>query len=486
MQPESAPSERADSAAISDLDAIALSRSFQSATLTPLQAVSDLLARTDRLDPSLGAYVEVFHDQALREAEEATVAWRSGRAIGPWHGVPIAVKDLVEIEGTACLAGAPSRRGLRSRQTATLVRRLQAQGMIVLGKTHTVEFAFGGWGTNAHFGTPRNPWDPDVHRTPGGSSSGSAVAVAARLAPWAIGTDTGGSVRTPSAFNNLTGLKTTHGRISVEGVVPLSPSLDTIGTMTRTVRDAAALFAVLLDPDSNAVGSNAGIATGSPDARAAMSVDMTLGAGLKGMRLARMPRRDRADCDSSVLRAYDDALEAMAQAGAEIVDVALPMALSEYTRRSAVMIGEAYALHGHLAADPDAPMDPAVRARILSGSMPVERYLEAQWGRERDARAFIDALGTADALVMPTTQTPPIPVADVDETTTPAMLTRFVNQLNLCALAVPAGFTAEGLPLSIQIVARPYQEAVALRIGNAWQQATDWHRRVAPMARAGA
>src|SRR5207247_8760569 len=167
---------------------------------------------------------------------------RSGQAVGAPHGVPNARKGPSEIEGKIVTGGTLIWRGRRAERTATLAGRLSAQGMIVLGKTHTVEFAYGGWGTNARMGTPWNPWDPKVPRTPGGSSSGSGVAVAARLAPWAIGTDTGGSVRLPASFCGLTGLKTTIGRVSTYGILPLSPTLDTPRALASSVEHAAPVY----------------------------------------------------------------------------------------------------------------------------------------------------------------------------------------------------------------------------------------------------
>ena len=205
--------------------------------------------RIERLEPKLHAFVSVNAANARLAAEAADKAIRSGHAVGPLHGIPIAIKDLVEIEGEIAMGGTAAWRNRIAPHTATLMRKLMAAGMINLGKTHTVEFAYGGWGTNQHLGTPWNPWDASTHRTPGGSSSGSGVAVAARMAPWAIGTDTGGSVRIPAAWNGITGLKTTIGRISTFGVLPLSPTLDTPGPITRDVEDAALLLTVLQGAD---------------------------------------------------------------------------------------------------------------------------------------------------------------------------------------------------------------------------------------------
>src|SRR5580700_986675 len=195
------------------------------------------LARIGAQDQKLHAFVEVYDKEARLAAEAAEKAIRSGHRIGPLHGIPIALKDLIEIEGRVTTGGSQVWRERRSAYTATLAQKLIAAGLIVIGKTHTVEFAMGGWGTNQHRGTPWNPWDPEVARTPGGSSSGSGAAVAAGLAPWAIGTDTGGSVRLPASWCGLTGLKTTIGRVSTYGILPLSPTLDTPGPMARSVED---------------------------------------------------------------------------------------------------------------------------------------------------------------------------------------------------------------------------------------------------------
>ena len=199
-----------------------LSAAFTKRTLSPVDVVDALLARIERANPSLHAFIDVYASDARLAAEAADRAIRSGHAVGPLHGVPVALKDLVDLEGRVTTGGSKVWEKRVSAVTATLARRFIQAGMIVLGKTHTVEFAMGGWGTNTHMGTPRNPWDPNVHRTPGGSSSGSGVAVSAGLTPAAIGTDTGGSVRLPASWCGIVGLKVTAGRISTYGVLPLS------------------------------------------------------------------------------------------------------------------------------------------------------------------------------------------------------------------------------------------------------------------------
>jgi aspartyl-tRNA(Asn)/glutamyl-tRNA(Gln) amidotransferase subunit A len=217
--------------------------------ITPVAIVEGYLDRIARYDAKLHAYIDVYADEARAAAHAAAAAMASGHRIGPFHGIPVAVKDLVEIAGRVTTGGCGAWHDRRSPSTATLVEKMVAAGMIVLGKTHTVQFAMGGWGTNQQFGTPWNPWDLVVHRTPGGSSAGSGVAVAAGLAPWAIGTDTGGSVRLPAAWCGVVGLKTTIGRISTYGVLPLAATLDTPGPIARDVEDAALLLTVLQGAD---------------------------------------------------------------------------------------------------------------------------------------------------------------------------------------------------------------------------------------------
>src|SRR3954463_15054360 len=442
--------------------------------LSPVDVVEAMLARIAAHDPKLHAFIDVYAEDARLAAEAAEKAIRAGHAVGPLHGVPIALKDLIDIEGRVTTGGSMAWRDRRSPVTATLARRFFAQGMIVLGKTHTVEFAMGGWGTNQHMGTPWNPWDLEVPRTPGGSSAGSGVAVAAGLAPWAIGTAPGASGRLPAAWCGLSGLKTTIGRVSTYGILPLAPSLDTPGPMARSVEDAALLFTVMqgadpLDPRTLSAPPPTDVMAG-------------LRRGVRGLRLARMPEAEREGCTPEVLAAYDAALDQLARLGAEVGNVALPGRFDDAATMTRRIIGsEAYRLVGHLVDDAALQLDPAVRPRIQLGrGVSARDYLAALAERDALKARFLAALDGIDALLTPTTQTPAVRVEAVDQTTTPAHFTRLGNLLELCALAVPDGFTATGLPLSLQIMCRPYDEATALRIGWAYQQATDWHERHPP------
>jgi aspartyl-tRNA(Asn)/glutamyl-tRNA(Gln) amidotransferase subunit A len=460
---------------IAQLPVHQLSTRIASRTLSPVDLVAACLERIARLDPKLHAFIEVYDREARLAAEGADKAIRSGHAVGPLHGIPIALKDLVELEGRVATGGTAVWRDRRATRTATLAQKLIGAGMIVIGKTHTVEFAFGGWGTNQHLGTPWNPWDARTHRTPGGSSSGSGVAVAARLVPCALGTDTGGSVRVPASWCGITGLKTTIGRISTYGVLPLSPTLDTPGPMTRSVEDAALLLNVMQGADAH-----------DPRTLALRNADPmpTLRRGVKGLRLGRMDGAERAGVDAEVLDAYDRSLEQLESMGAEIADVPLPRSFRDYGSTSGrIMAAEAYALLSRIVDNNDLSIDEAVRPRVRGGATISSReYLEVLAERERLKLEYAVATQHIDALLAPVTMTPAIPIATVDQGTTPAFFTRWVNFLDLCGLAVPNGFTHSGLPLSMQIVCRAGDEAMALRIGWAWQSATDWHERAPSLA----
>jgi len=463
---------------LSEFPVHSLAAGLAAGRFTPVDIVESCLARIAALEPKLQAFVAVHAAEARLAAEAADKARRSGHGLGPLHGIPIALKDLIELEGRVVTGGSAVWRDRIATRTATLAKKLIGAGMIVLGKTHTVEFAYGGWGTNQHLGTPWNPWDGAVHRTPGGSSSGSGVAVAARMAPCAIGTDTGGSVRLPASWCGITGLKTSVGRISTHGVLPLSHTLDTPGPMARSVEDCALLLGVMQGADANDAHT---LALRDSDPMP------TLRRGVKGLRLARMPAAERAGIAADVLAAYDKSLATLGAMGAEIVDLPLPASFRDLGDRvGRIISAECYALIGDIADNNSLPVDEAVRPRVRAGAAISARvYLETLAERQRAKAEFVAAMEGIDALLTPTSMTPAIPVATVDQATTPAFMTRWVNFLDLCALAVPNGQSGEGLPTSLQIVCLGGEEAMALRIGWAWENATEWHKLAPPMARQG-
>lgn len=450
-----------------------LSRAFAARALSPVEALDALLARIHKRDPKLHAYVTVYEAEARLAAEAADRAIRSGHRVGPLHGVPIALKDLVDLEGRVTTGGSKHWADRVSPVTATVAERLIAAGMIILGKTHTVEFAMGSFGTNTHLGTPWNPWDLTVHRMPGGSSSGSGVAVAAGLAPVAIGTDTGGSVRLPAAYCGTVGLKVTAGRISIWGILPLAPTLDTPGPLARSVEDAALIFRVLNGPDPR-----------DPRTLVWAPEDPLpeLRRGVEGLRLAVLPEAERQGVDGEVLAAYDASVETLRRLGARIVQAPLPHRFSDYAAGVGRIIGaEGYRFVGHLVDDPSLPLDPHVRPRIQVGKgMSARDYLLTLDEREQRQREFQAAMADVDALLTPTTQTAAIPIAKIDQSGTAAHFTRAGNYLGLCGLAIRNGFTTDGLPTSLQILCHPGRESLALRVGWAFEQATDWAARRPP------
>ena len=451
----------------------ALSTRIASGALSPVDLMDCLLERIAAHDEKLHAFVTVYGDDARMAAKAAAKAVRSGHGVGPLHGVPIALKDIIDLEGRVTTGGSLPWKDRVSPVTATLARRLIGAGMIVIGKTHSVEFAMGGWGTNQHMGTPWNPWDSAVHRTPGGSSAGSGVSVAAGLAPWAIGTDTGGSVRLPAAWCGLVGLKTTIGRVSTYGVLPLATTLDTPGPMTRSVEDAALLYNAMQGPDPLDKATR-GVAFADPLPH--------MKRGIAGLKLAVMPAGEREGVEAEVLAAFDASLETLRSLGATVSEIALPRVLASLGGMTGRIIGaEGYLEVGDRVDDMDLQIDEAVRPRIWIGrDLSARDYLETLHKREIVKLEFDAALAGYDALLTPTVATPAIPIDAIDQSTTPAGFTRAVNLLDRCALSIPNGFTAGELPLSLHIVCDAYDEAMALRIGWAYEQATDWGQRRPP------
>lgn len=454
----------------------AVAEQLRTGTLSASALLDCYLRRIIRYDEKLHAFVEVYENDARIAAELADRALNTGQRLGPLHGIPIAFKDLLEIAGRRTTGGSLAWRERVSAVTSTVVQRLRAAGMITLGKTQMVEFAFGSWGTNATMGTPWNPWDPHLHRAPGGSSSGSGVAVASGLAPAAIGSDTGGSVRIPASLCGIVGLKTTVGRVSLHGALMLSDTLDTLGPMTRDVEDAALLFAAMHGPDHH-----------DPRTLPHPPIDVLtdLKTGAAGLRLAVLPEAELGEIDPDVSGAFALALDAMRELGARIDTLRLPISYKRLADLTGKLIAaEGYELHRDWIDRDDLPFDPDVRDRIRwAKTLPAADYIRVMVERGRMQREMERALLDFDALLMPTTPLPALPVAEVDQNKSPmSLLTRPVNLLELCALALPCGFTRGGLPISLQIIGRGYQEARVLRIGWAFEQATEWHQRRPPLS----
>jgi aspartyl-tRNA(Asn)/glutamyl-tRNA(Gln) amidotransferase subunit A len=450
-----------------------LSRLLAAGQTSSREIVDACLDRIAALDDRMHAFVDVYDDDARAAADSADRARHGGVDRGPLAGLPIALKDLLHLAGRQTAAGSKSWLGRKSATTATVVERLLAAGMIPLGKTHMVEFAFGGWGRNEPMGAPWNPWDTRVHRVAGGSSSGSAVAVAGGLSPAAIGSDTGGSIRIPAALCGLTGLKPTYGLVSLAGVVPLSPTLDSVGPLTRSAEDSVLLTAAIAGPDPL-----------DPATLTAPRFDLTAalahGEDLRNLRITALsPEQFPAIVCADVLVALDEMIAVLRGLGARVEEDRVPLDFQDVmTRNGRIIAIEAYAFHRAYIEDEVLPIDPWVRKRTLAGkAASAADYLDELSHRRHAAAAFTIWMQDRDALLTPTLPITALPVADVDEATTPlATFTRAANYLGACALSLPAGLSSEGLPIGMQLMGAPHADGVLLRLGQAIQRETSWHR----------
>jgi aspartyl-tRNA(Asn)/glutamyl-tRNA(Gln) amidotransferase subunit A len=429
--------------------------------------VARTTATLDRIEAEngrLAAFVSVLRPTALAEAQLDDVRRLAGDRDRPLAGLAIAVKDIIDVAGVRTGCGSLARKGAPpAARDAPVVERLRAAGAIVPGKTHTVEFAFGGYGTNVTVGTPWNPWDRAVHRIPGGSSSGSGVAVGAGLVPAALGTDTGGSVRIPAALCGCVGLKTSVGRVSRAGVAPLSQLLDSVGPLAQDVATAARVFAAMQGPDAQ-----------DPTTGGISPVDATpeLERGIRGLRIGRIGDGDLPMMSAEVRADLAAATERLERLGARIEAVTLPGSIDGWGNLCGQFIAaECYAQWQALADDPGSGLADPIRARMLSGRrISSAQYIQMLAAREEAIASFLHAIDRLDALVLPTIPFPAIPVSEVDETRAPmALYTRWVNYLNLAGLAVPTRLSSQGLPMSLQIVVRRLEEPLALRIGRAFE-----------------
>lgn len=435
-------------------------------TVSEYQSVQTVLEQIKRHEPKLQAVAELLEAPAAAEAAHRDALAREGARLSPLHGLPIVVKDIIDVAGVATRSGSLTRAdNAPCDRDAPVVAALRGAGAIPVAKSNTVEFAIGGWGTNQTVGTPRNPWDLKTHRIPGGSSSGTGVLVGAGLAPAGLGTDTGGSVRLPAAFCGCVGLKTSIGLVSRAGVTPLSDTLDTVGPLTSNVRLAAEMLAVMQGPD----------AADPTTLDAPLKCPLRdLDKGIAGLRLGRITKDAMTHLSLEMSEAFEAALAQLQALGATIVDCRLPMPFDEYQRVGGLISAtEAYATYADIVDDPEAPMAQPNRRRMAKGK-DVRAWERIRIERDR-ARSIADVdavMDTLDAIVLPTTPFTAIPVNDVDEDDMSyGNHSRFVNYLELAGLSVPMSLTPAGLPTSLQIVVRRYDDPLALRIGAAYEQA---------------
>ena len=437
-------------------------------------ALERCLARIERLDPALNAMVTATAETAREQADACDRAAVEGRWLGLLHGMPVALKDNIETAGVRTTSGAAYLADHIPNRDAPVVGRLKAQGAVLVGKANMQELAWGVVSTNPVTGQCRNPWNPE--HIPGGSSGGSGAAVAAGMAHASLGTDTGGSVRIPAAMTGIAGLRPTHGRISIRGITPVSVAHDTVGPMARSVADVARLFAALAAYDPLDHVSRA------------LPLDNflpRLGDGIEGVRIGLARNFFFDEIDGAVEAAVRAGAGTLESLGARLVDVSLPGAETAQRWTTIMAYADACAYHRErLDAGPGA-LSAAVYERMIMGrDFSAVDYAQAMRGREAWRRALAEMFETVDLLLAPTTPRPAPPIADdrsLHRATQDATRFTYGGALaSIPGLSVPCGFSTGGLPIGMMLEGAWGAEPLLLRVGHAYQQATDWHLRRAP------
>ncbi len=444
---------------------------YRTRELSPVEVTQALLARIEKLDPTLHAFVTLTADRALADARAAEEALRRGDA-RPLLGIPVAHKDIYLTKGIRTTGGSALLADWVPDQESTCGRRWQEAGTVLLGKLITHEFAMGLQFPGHRFEPARNPWNP-AH-IPGGSSSGSGAALAAGLVYGATGSDTGGSIRGPAAFCGIVGLKPTYGRSSRAGVLTLSWTLDHTGPMARTVEDCALLLQPLAGHDAL-----------DPASSRAPVDDYTasLGRDVRGVRIGVVRNYFFEGVDPEIERAFEEAMATLRRLGAEVRDVTIPSLAATHSFLL-ILLAEAYAYHERdLRAHPELYGE-VLRERFLAGGLvTAPEYVQAQRIRAQICGETAEVLRGVDVLATPTTPKPatPFALAYDPEFGFPRSNMAPFNITGSPTLALPCGFSSSGLPLSLQLAGRAFEEALVLRVGHAYEQATTWHTRRPPM-----
>ena len=444
--------------------------------LSPVEYVEALYARSDRYDDRFNTYLCVTRDIAMREAKRAQEEIAHGEYRGAMHGVPYGLKDIIDYAGVPTTAHSKILHDNVPGTDATVTARLKDAGGVLLGKMATHEFALGGPSFDLPWPPARNPWSRD-HFT-GGSSSGSGAAVAAGFMPGALGSDTGGSIRNPASLCGIVGMKPTYGRVSRAGVVPLAFSLDTVGPLTRTVEDNALLLNAIAGHDP---GDAASARVAAPD----FTADLRKGA--RGLRIGVIRHFYTRDMQAhpDVARGVDDAVQVLETLGAQVREIELqPLEVYAACNRN-ILLSEAYAIHESWLRERPGDYGASMRRRLLPGAfIRAVDYLQATRLRRRLIDQFNETMRDLDVAVTVSSMDPPGRIEDQEEMerTYPRQARNAFNTLGCPALALPVGFTLEGLPLSMQIVGRAFDEATVYRAAYAYEQATGWTARRPPIA----
>jgi len=446
------------------LSCVQLAAAIRERRASCVAAMEAVLERARAVQPRLNCFLRIDAETALAAAHLADRELERGYVRGPLHGVPMAHKDMYYRRGVVSTCGSKILRDTPATGTAKVLEHLDAAGAIQFGVLNMAEFAMGPTGHNWHYGHCRNPWDPE--RVTGGSSSGSGASVAARAAFAALGSDTGGSVRLPAAFCGIAGVRPTHGRVSVENILPLCPSLDTVGPLTRTVGDAALVLGVIAE-------------TGWM---------RELEKPVAGLRIGRPRQVFYEGCDPEIAAAMAASLEVFRRLGATVVDVDLPDFSKLSALAAALHAAEANPFHDEWFRTRPQDYSPQVRERLERGRPTLALdYVKAMQARAPAIAAFCEAVFSKVDLVhgpVVSFQTPTIAETDIATGEAAAQmlgrfvrLTRPISYLGLPVVCANAGFTKAGMPIGMQLIAPPLDEATALRAGHAFQRATDWHLR---------
>lgn len=448
--------------------------------LSPVELTRARLDRIERTDDRLNSFITLLADEALAEARNAESAILAGDYRGPLHGIPIALKDLYYTEGIRTTIGSRIMNDFVPAYDAAVTERFRDAGATLLGKLQMHEFALGVTSENPHHGPAHNPWDID--RITGGSSGGSGSSVAAGQCMAALGSDTGGSIRIPSALCGIVGLKPTFGRVSRHGVFPLAHSLDTVGPMTRSVADAALIM--------NAI---AGYDARDPSCANRPNEDFTalLGRDIDSLRVG-VPQEYFYDViDHEVRAAVLQAARAFETLGAHVEDCSIPALNDSIAISGAILLTEAAEVHLDNLRRRASDIGDDVRSRLEDGAVtPAITYIKAQRARTQFNRQIAAAMSAHDVLLAPAV---PVGAPRIDASAVEiggatesklALMPRLTRPFNICGVptvSVPCGFTSDGLPIGMQLAARPFEDALALQAAHAYEQATDWHTRRPPI-----
>ena len=448
--------------------------------VSPVEIVDAHLRRIDAIDGALNSFITLLRDESMAAAREAEGAIASGGYIGPLHGLPIGLKDLYYTKGIRTTMGSKIMGEFVPDADAAVTERFREAGAILIGKLQMHEFALGATSENPHYGPAHNPWD--TGRMTGGSSGGSGSAVASGQCMGALGSDTGGSVRIPASLCGIVGLKPTFGRVSRYGVYPLSWSFDTVGPMTRTVRDAALVLNAIAGHDSRDLSSSR---------RPTEDFAERLENGISGVRIG-IPREYFFEkTEPQVTDSVREAASVLEGLGASVDDVSIPVLEHSQTISTPISQAEASQIHTEHLRDRALDIGADVRGRLYQGALiPATDYIKAQRARTVYNERMAEAFQRFDALIAPTCPVGApklgertMRVGDVAEPTL-ALLSRLTRPFNVSGVptvSLPCGFTSYGVPIGLQIAGRPFEDAAVLRIAHAYEQATEWHKRRPPI-----